>query len=416
MIYKKNILLLLLLLILPYTLIAESQQGFSIHCRLPGLKEGEKVTMWLYYDSGFKHEVSDSAYVKNGEFFIKGTVSSGPRLYWLRFEKSFDGNTGTFLPLFINNKENITIGSNNFEQYALQRKSVQSDLGNISAGVFVEGSPSNRAYQSLLMAQQGYQKYRGIFDNDFYELKRTIGFDGPLVERLLLDKNSIDDWFYVLYLRSQRFDLLPAVPFLVSTVYESGGRPAFLKRLYDSMPDSIKNTYYGQKMKSYAEFSNGQMFPEITLPTTEQENLSLKKVITNSRITVIQFWASNSSAVYDYQTKLKKYYQRYHPLGLSVIGISSDTSAFRWKRTAKGLPWYNVSDLKGRAGIVGQKFLEYGRSGTSAPNTTNVILDHNGKILAWDVAGPEIQWYLWHYLEGTSKIVSNRFITKNIKN
>jgi hypothetical protein len=40
----------------------------------------------------------------------------------------------------------------------------------------------------------------------------------------------------------------------------------------------------------------------------------------------------------------------------------------------------------------------YNEGGHSIPNTTNILLDDKGKIIAWDVNGPELEWYLRKYL------------------
>jgi hypothetical protein len=41
---------------------------------------------------------------------------------------------------------------------------------------------------------------------------------------------------------------------------------------------------------------------------------------------------------------------------------------------------------------------KYGEGGHSIPNTTNVLVDNSGTIVAWDVYGPELQYYLEKYL------------------
>ncbi len=61
------------------------------------------------------------------------------------------------------------------------------------------------------------------------------------------------------------------------------------------------------------------------------------------------------------------------------------------------LPWYQVSDLKGPKGIVNNIYHEYGNP--DYPNTTNVLLDEKGKIVAYDKTGVELQWYIARALD-----------------
>ncbi len=75
--------------------------------------------------------------------------------------------------------------------------------------------------------------------------------------------------------------------------------------------------------------------------------------------------------------------------------LTAHTLLNKWKAgiLANDLPWPQVSDLKGGNGVVGKVYHEYGDARN--PNATNVLIDDRGKIVAWDIYGPELQWYLW---------------------
>jgi hypothetical protein len=102
----------------------------------------------------------------------------------------------------------------------------------------------------------------------------------------------------------------------------------------------------------------------------------------------------------EYHQELKNTYSKFKDKGLSIIGMYSDTSAKQWKIASADLPWENVSDLKGVNGIVENVYHEYGKLiNQPIRNTTNVLIDSEGKIVAWDPTGGLLRYYLEKYLE-----------------
>ncbi len=51
---------------------------------------------------------------------------------------------------------------------------------------------------------------------------------------------------------------------------------------------------------------------------------------------------------------------------------------------------------KGR--VVDSVYHEFSAHPDKLRNVTNVLIDANGKIIAWDPTGLELQWYLDKYL------------------
>jgi peroxiredoxin len=178
-------------------------------------------------------------------------------------------------------------------------------------------------------------------------------------------------------------------------MFERSHRAFFWPLVYDSLSDHLKNSFPGKLLKEKILLSVGQPFPLFTLPGLDGKQLALKDVIAKSKLTIVQFYASNSVEVDHYQAELQHAYQVYHAKGLNIVGVCSDTSIRKWKIAAADLPWQQVSDLKGEEGVVGKVYHEYGFHGTPQPNTTNVLIDANGKIVSWDANGAELLYYLW---------------------
>jgi peroxiredoxin len=158
----------------------------------------------------------------------------------------------------------------------------------------------------------------------------------------------------------------------------------------------MKESFYGIQFKDYAKLCVGQPFPGFTLPTADGKTLALSEIIGKSKITLVHFWGSDSYIKKQMQDELRVLYNKYHGKGLNIVGFYTDKYGDQWKDLVQKeqYPWYNVSDLKGREGMAATVYHEYIALGQTIANTTNVLIDDKGKILAWDVLGAEMEWYV----------------------
>ncbi|HEX9504015.1 MAG TPA: redoxin domain-containing protein [Patescibacteria group bacterium] len=383
MLYKKKLLALSVLLIIfsPKFLFPQQKEKYEIDGQITGLKEGESIVMTLFNE--WPQRVRrDSGYVKNGLFHIEGNVPEGPRIYSLVAQL----HQNKSLLLILDNDQKITIHG----KIAIDSIPT-SEL--FSKFLSIEGSQTTKDYYDLRNAFDLYLYSTTRLKDYILHLKDSIGFDKRLMDGLMQSKNIIS--------RSLLTDIFlqrpinTSIPLIMDNVYFWGIHDAFIKETYDnlvSLNKDFPNSYYGKKIKNEVLFIEGQPFPLFTLPTPQGNKLALKDLIFKSKITIVNFWNSNSFKVDEFQQELKEYYLQYKDKGLNIVGIYSDTSAKKWKLASADLPWYQVSDLKGEEGVIGKTY----RQKTSA--TTNVLIDSQGNIIAWDASGIFLQYYLDKYL------------------
>lgn len=127
----------------------------------------------------------------------------------------------------------------------------------------------------------------------------------------------------------------------------------------------------------------GDIAPEIDLPNTKGENISLSSL--RGSLVLIDFWASWCGPCIKEQPLLIKLHNTY-PEKLSIYGVSMDTKKPLWSAAiTKGkLPWINVSDLKyWQSPSVADYRLQ------SVP--LNFLVDKNGIILAKNIHGKALE-------------------------
>ena len=167
-------------------------------------------------------------------------------------------------------------------------------------------------------------------------------------------------------------------------VYSTSWGKEAVSELYEALSPEIKNTENGQSVARYIELNQnpaiGDTFVDFEMETVGGSTAKLSDYKGN--IILLEFWASSCGPCREENPNLVKTYQRYHPLGFEIFAVSQDTKKEYWLKAIEkdGLPWIQVSDLKGQAN---QAALIYGISFIPA----NFLIDREGTIIATNLRG-----------------------------
>ena len=109
---------------------------------------------------------------------------------------------------------------------------------------------------------------------------------------------------------------------------------------------------------------------------------------------MIDFWASWCSPCRHFNPTLIKIYEKYHKLGLGIIGVSLDAEKEAWTEAIKAdkLTWSHVSDLQYWNNEVASLYMvKY------IPQ--NIFITSDGTIIKRQVKEDEIEALLDEYLK-----------------
>ncbi|MBS1638240.1 MAG: AhpC/TSA family protein [Bacteroidetes bacterium] len=128
----------------------------------------------------------------------------------------------------------------------------------------------------------------------------------------------------------------------------------------------------------------GAEAPEINLPMPNDKPLALSSL--RGKVVLIDFWASWCGPCRKEMPNVKRIYEKYKSKGFEIYGVSLDKEKEDWLAAISkdGLTWPQVSDLAYWQSKAAQDYAVQ-----AIPFT--VLIDKNGKILAKNLRGAELE-------------------------
>lgn len=362
----------------------QSQQNLELKGILAGMKEGEKVVIRKFFypftgEDSWK--VVDTVYVKDGRFDFVHKMVDGPRLFNFSFSEH-----NCYIVVALGG-EKVTLSSDrDIDSYASPNTAT-------SVGEFLKFDGSKTADEFLYLdnavLRVWYWSFGGV-NNLIRQFKDSSLSPSTLshVAGLLSAKSSISN-------AARSSMVFPFVRKLTPELFtECQGemmRDSIWVSIYNKLDDETKNTYNGKIMKEYLPLCMGQLAPDFSFQTSGNKTMKLSDISKNNKCTIVHFWSNGSANRREIHKDLADAYQKYHSKGLEVVSVSFDGNEVKWKRGIQEdkIPGMQTCDFKEEESPIAKLYNVDPRS------TINLLIDKNGKMVAWDVDGPALFGHLY---------------------
>ena len=309
--------------------------------------------------------VFDTLQVNNGSFTFSGTTNSPV------FAQILTSDRQSGFPIIL---EPGTI-------------SVSGDADSMMMGqIEISGTPNNEALQQFMDIQKPFMPQMQEMQGQFMQARMSS--DSLTMDSIRTAMDSIGT-----IITGRMEDFIKANPqSIVSAIalqsIMTGMADSTVANLYNGLDTAVQNSMYGERIGTMVAMAQktsiGSAAPDFTMSTPQGDSFSLSSL--KGKYVLIDFWASWCGPCRAENPNVVATYQKYQDKNFTILGVSLDNDEAAWKKAIKDdhLNWHQVSDLKQWDNAAAKL---YGVQAIPA----NFLLDPDGKIIAKDLRGPELQ-------------------------
>lgn len=370
---------------------------FFIACLVPILAIGQEVkynvsvklkginpdaNAYLVQNFGWTHEqIRDTAKLVNGVFQFRNTIEE-PTKVTVVIDHKPNGvkiipKTGDFMDLFLENGPIRITGVDSIKYANIKAGPLNKTHQRYESTVMERQRELYKPLEAMLQKMSPAERKDRKTAEKMLNVMTTVANEVDSLTRnfIVENPNSAVSWSILQRLAKNDFEATNNADLFMQL------SPEIRK-----MPSAAK---VEKQIKADGTFSIGATAPDFTQNDVNDKPVSLSDF--KGQYVLLDFWASWCGPCRKENPVIVKAYDNYKSKNFTVLGVSLDQPGKKeaWLEAIKtdGLPWTQVSDLKGWKNEVAVLYQV-----RSVPR--NLLIDPNGKIVAKNLRGAALEKYL----------------------
>lgn len=351
--------LLLLLLLFPIIVLAQTTpKGYTIEGKLDGYPDGTDIRL---YKNGESVEMSSTKLLK-GKFELKGTIAE-PVLCFL------------------------SVGSDKPVELYVENSIISFKGNKTQPGIYkIEGSASHNEFTNFIGAFMPLAQQISALANTINNTMPGADRDALMATYNTNQQNiqkEIDK-----FIKNNPRSII--TPFILNATYQFNDDPVLLEARFNQLDATVRNSASGKQLEAFIAESKigavGTQSLDFSQPDTTGIPVSLSSF--RGKYVLVDFWASWCGPCRQENPNVVENFNKFSKKNFTVLGVSLDRPGQKQKWMdaiyKDSLTWTHVSDLQFWNNAAAQLYHVKG-----IPQ--NFLVDPDGKIVAKNLRGPELE-------------------------